>query len=198
MSTTDRDRWNAKYSKVRSSVNCSGDEWLLEACETIAQSTSASTTAGRAIDLACGRGQNAIWLAQHGWTVDGVDISPEGLNMAHKSAAQSRCSVCWIEADLDDWLPPPAAYDLAIVFRFLDRVTIPRIVTTGVRPGGWLIYETFSAGQLQRPENHIGNPAFTLTPGELPVLFPGFEVINYHEACLANRTVQRLLAQRLS
>jgi len=195
MSTKDRDRWNGKYSQCSAPVSDKADEWLLEACERIARSTSPPTAAGRAVDLACGRGQNAIWLAQQGWTVDGIDVSAEGLQAAQVSASQSECRVDWIEADLDNWSPVPNSYDLAIVFRFLDRITIPRIITSGLRPGGWLIYETFSAGHPEQPDSHIRNPAFILAPGELPGLFPGFRIEACHDTTQNNRPVQRFLAQ---
>lgn len=196
MTTKDRDRWNEKYSLCKSYSDGDADEWLVEACDTIVRSSSGATVQGQALDLACGLGQNSIWLAQQGWNVDGVDVSAEGLTIARQSASQSGCSVNWLEADLDDWLPAPDSYELAIVFRFLDRESVPRIVSTGLRSGGWLIYETFSAGQLHRPDSHIRNPAFTLAPGELPNLFPEFNVVDYREECLDTRTVQRLLARR--
>jgi len=195
MSERDRDRWNEKYSQCSSPVNQRADEWLLEACAKIARSTPGPKASGRAVDLACGRGQNAIWLARHGWTVDGIDISAAGLRAAEESATQSGCSVNWIEADLDDWCPVGKCYDLAIVFRFLDRVTIPRIITSCLNPGGWLIYETFSAGLPGQSKSHIRNPAFLLTPGELPELFPRFRIETCLETTVDNHPVQRFLAQ---
>ncbi len=68
-----------------------------------------------------------------------------GSDQAELLAAETDTVINWIEADLDDWQPKPDSYDLAIVFRFLDRVTVPLIVNDGLRPGGWLIYETFAA-----------------------------------------------------
>jgi len=196
MSATDRQRWNEKYAHRPAATIIEPDEWLIEAHDTIAQTTPGITAAGRALDLACGPGHNSIWLAQYGWDVDGVDISAEGLSQAEHLATETDTVVNWIEADLDDWQPKPDSYDLAIVFRFLDRMTVPQIVNVGLRSGGWLIYETFSAGELDRANTHIRNPAFTLSPGELRLLFTDFELVNFREETLDDRNVQQLLARR--
>jgi tellurite methyltransferase len=196
MSTSDRDRWNEKYAQRKPVSNVEADEWLIEACGAIARLSSNEDSAKRAVDLACGLGHNSIWLAQQGWSVDGVDVSAEGLLLASQLAAPVDADVNWLEADLDDWMPEPDSYDLAVAFRFLDRETVPRVIAAGLRTGGWLIYETFAAGQLERPGSHIRNPAFTLAPGELPRLFPDFDVVDFREDDLEDRTVQRMLARR--
>lgn len=196
MSATDRQRWNEKYARRPAATINKADDWLIEAHDTIAQTTPDVTTAGRALDLACGLGHNSLWLARHGWQVDGVDISGEGLSQAEYLATETNTVVNWVEADLDDWQPPPESYDLAIVFRFLDRVTVPQIVNTALKPGGWLIYETFAASELDRPDSHIRNPAYTLRPNELPGLFGDYIFYWFREATLKDRTVQRLLARR--
>lgn len=196
MSTSDRNRWNSKYSQRQPAATLEADEWLIEAFETIIQTSPNLASGAKAIDIACGLGNNSIWLAQHGWDVDGIDISATGLDLANQSCTKAGTVVNWVEADLDDWRPDPKAYDLAIIFRFLDRVTIPQIVNAGVRTGGWLIYETFAAGQLERPGSHVRNPAFTLQADELLTLFTNFDVVKFREDTLADRTVQRLLARR--
>jgi tellurite methyltransferase len=195
MSAADREKWNKKYSQQRP-TDVQPDLWLIEACETIASMTTDGEPRNRALDIACGLGHNSVWLAQHGWDVNGVDVSSTGLSLARQRATELRGTVNWLEADLDDWLPAEDSYDLAIVFRFLDRSTVPRVINAGLRSGGWLIYETFAASQLDRPDSHIRNPAFTLAPDELPKLFPDFDVISFREDTFKDRTVQRMLARR--
>lgn len=195
MSTDDRDRWNRKYAQRTSVTEPEADEWLVEACGLVAQLSTETKPIGRAIDLACGLGHNSIWLAQQGWSVDGIDISETGLAQAQYRADQANTVVNWQQADLDEWRPPSDEYDLAIVFRFLDRETVPRLISASIRSGGWLIYETFASGQLDRPGSHLRNPAYTLAPGELPQLFPGFDIVEFREEVLDDRTVQRMLAR---
>lgn len=196
MSARDRERWNDKHAKCEPLSIVQPDEWLVEALRLIETNAGTMDSIQRTLDIACGLGQNAIWLAQQGFQSDAVDISTKGLELARQCATAQEVDVSWIEADLDNWMPRAASYDLAVVFRFLDRETVPRIVRTALRPGGWLVYETFSAAQLDRSDNHIRNPAFTLAPGELVGLFPYFDVIAYREDVLPDRTVQRFLGCR--
>ncbi|MBT6158175.1 MAG: methyltransferase domain-containing protein [Planctomycetaceae bacterium] len=198
MSAPDRDRWNEKYAKSKPSSMVQPDEWLVEAVRLIGEESDGLQSSTRTLDLACGRGHNAIWLAQQGCRCDAVDISANGLELARRCATANKVEVGWIEADLDDWTPSRGEYDLVAVFRFLDRETVPPIVRAALRPGGWLIYETFAAAQLERPDSHITNPRFTLSPSELLNLFPDFDVVTNREDVLPDRTVQRFLGRRRS
>jgi len=58
------------------------------------------------------------------------------------------------------------------------------MVERTLRPGGRLIYETFTTMHTRRTESHMKNPAFALEPGELPRLFPRLEVVSYAECGL--------------
>ncbi|MBC8871000.1 MAG: methyltransferase domain-containing protein [Planctomycetes bacterium] len=196
MSARDRERWDQKYAKRAPPSIVQPDEWLVETFQVIQTSPGTAESGRRALDVACGLGHNAIWLARHGWQVDAVDISLNGLELAGQSANANDVRVSWMEADLDEWTPAPSGYDLAIVFRFLDRETVPRVVRNGVRPGGWLVYETFSVAQCERLDNQINNPSFTLAPDELTTLFPDFDVVAHREDILSDRTVERFLGQR--
>lgn len=142
-------------------------------------------------------GHNAIWLGLQGWRVDAVDISNVGLKLARQSATQASCSmVTWVEADLDVYEPADTTYDLIVVFRFLDRERLPTLIESALRPGGILVYETFTQQQLSRPDTHIKNPRFALQPGELPTLFPSLAVEAFEEVELEDRCVARLIARK--
>ena len=164
------------------------DEWLVE--------NALSLEPGRALDVACGLGHNAIWLARHGWTVDAIDVSPAGLQLAAGLANRHKAAVNWIAADLEEFAPATGAYDLVVVFRFLDRTHVPRLVETALPSGGLLIYETFTQAQLARPDTHLRNPAYALHSRELPRLFPGLKLVRYREDALQDRSVARLVARR--
>jgi len=195
MSTHDRERWNEKYKNVEAQSLAQPDEWLVEAMRVI-ETTPDGAASKRVLDVACGLGHNAIWLAGQGWQIDGVDISKSGLEHARQSAEVKGVDVHWIEADLDTWNPARHEYDVVVVFRFLDRDTVPRVVQTALRPTGWLVYETFSAAQCQRSDNHIKNTNFTLAEGEFQTLFPQFDVVAHREDVLTDRTVERFLCRR--
>ena len=69
----------------------------------------------RALDLGCGTGRNALWLARTGWSVTGVDASRVGLEMAEEQAAREGIRLHTVQADLLDYEPDTAAYDLVVV-----------------------------------------------------------------------------------
>lgn len=70
---------------------------------------------GRALDLACGNGRHALWLAERGWRVTGVDFSTEALRQARERASKLGLDVEWIEVDLASYEPPAEAFDLVLI-----------------------------------------------------------------------------------
>ena len=70
---------------------------------------------GRALDVACGEGRNAVWLAEAGWDVTGVDFSKVGLDKARRLADARGVSVQWELADVTEYTPSPESFDLVIV-----------------------------------------------------------------------------------
>lgn len=146
----------------------------------------------RALDIACGTGRNAILLAQHGWQVLGVDISPVALGIAQQEARAQGADLDLVALNLDEWPLPQAYFDLICVFRFLDRALCARL-PTALKPGGTLIYETFTIAQRA----YEGGPradAFLLQPGELPTLFPALAVLEHTEGIVDEDGRPRALA----
>ena len=97
---------------------------------------------GRALDIACGEGRNAVWLASKGWHVTGVDFSRVGLSKAQRLAAERKVEVNWIEADVVAWQAPAASFDLVIVMYLHLSAEYRRQVyancTAALAPGGVL------------------------------------------------------------
>lgn len=104
----------------------------------------ASLTPGTALDLGCGEGADALWLAGRGWTVTAVDVSAVALERAAGHAAESEAGhrVTWLQRDLETWRPD-ATFDL-VSAQFLHSTEMPwqrshRIAADAVRPGGTLL-----------------------------------------------------------
>ncbi|MEC9008874.1 MAG: methyltransferase domain-containing protein [Planctomycetota bacterium] len=188
MSVEDRQRWDQKYDLARPAETLRADSWLVDSLH--------DTPPGRSLELACGLGDNSVWLATQGWQVDAVDVSARGLAVAAELASHHAVTPRLIAGDLDHFVPLPGVYDLVIVFRFLDRTHLPGLITRALAPGGLLIYETFGPGQCEREDNHLKNPAFVLAPGELPELFPELETVRYQETVLPDRSVGRFVGRR--
>ena len=107
--------------------------------------SASSLPPGRALDLGCGEGGDAIWLAERGWSVTGVDISQVALARAKAAAAERSLEekVTWVRADLDAWAPE-GSYDLVSACFFqspitLSRHDIVRRVAAAIAPGGLLL-----------------------------------------------------------
>jgi SAM-dependent methyltransferase len=136
----------------------------------------ARSTLGPVVDLACGAGRNAIACASAGLRVIGVDRDPAALAaMATRAQARSLAHL-EVRADLECGRKIPIRAEscsAVLVFRFLFR-PIAAGIEALLRPGGLLIYETFTVRQRALGYGPK-NPAFLLEPGELPQLFPGLE-----------------------
>lgn len=103
-----REAWNARYGAADLVWGAAPNRFVEQALRDL-------EPRGRALDLACGEGRNAIWLAERGWQVTGVDFSTVAIERARKLAEQRGVALELIEADVTEWEPEPAAYALAIV-----------------------------------------------------------------------------------
>ena len=143
------------------------------------------------LDVACGSGRHARWLAARGLRVNGIDRDAAAL-------AGLSGIVKTIVADIEGcpWpLPAGATFDAVVVTNYLHRPLWPQLLAA-VAPGGRLIYETFAVGNetVGKPSN----PAFLLAPGELLDAVRGqLRVIGYEDGFLASPRdayVQRVCA----
>jgi SAM-dependent methyltransferase len=98
---------------------------------------------GRALDLACGAGRNAVWLAEQGWRVTAVDYADAALALARGHAGARTVEVHWIEADVVDWKPEARAFDLVCVLYLQlpapERRVVLQHAAGAVAPGGTLL-----------------------------------------------------------
>ena len=133
---------------------------------------------GRALDVACGRGQNSLFLAQRGFDVAAIDISPVALEEARRRAAEKYLSISWQQADLEQFRLPRARYDLIVNFNYLQRSLVPQI-KTALKAGGYVIFETYLIDQ--QAIGHPKDPAYLLGHNELLDLFRGLRVLYYRE-----------------
>src|SRR5215217_8837648 len=97
-------------------IRHSGSElvWTAEPNRFLA-AEAADLTPARALDLACGEGRNAVWLAERGWRVTGVDFSQVGLDKGALLAQERGVTVEWLRADLVEHVPPARAFDLVAI-----------------------------------------------------------------------------------
>ena len=142
----DRHEWDQRYR---------GDEfvWTVTPNQFLVAEV-AGIRVGSAVDLACGEGRNAVWLAEQGWSVTGVDFSPAGLAKGRRLAEARGVEVTWVESAVEDWRPPAEGFDLVAVF-YLQlpqpaRATALELAASAVAPGGTLLVVAHDRDNLTR------------------------------------------------
>lgn len=131
---------------------------------------------GRALDLACGLGGNALLLAAAGLETEAWDLSPVALEALAVAARGRGLQVRSRRCDVSVELPAQDRYDVIVVSHFLERDLFPAL-KAALRPGGLLYYQTFTIDARAGP----GNPAFRLGINELLQRSSGLTVRAYHE-----------------
>jgi SAM-dependent methyltransferase len=153
---------------------------------------------GRALDVACGDGRNALALARLGHEVDAVDVSDLTIDALLAAAPERAPRVHPRVVDLEHEPLDRDAYDVVVNFNYLQRDLFGAL-QDALRPGGWLLFETFGPDHLEQLGRQI-NPAYVLGPGELLRAFPSLRVRHYREGVAERpggpRGVASLLAQR--
>ena len=166
----DQAAWNERYAG-------SGLVWSAEPNRFLVSETG-GLAPGRALDLACGEGRNAIWLGERGWRVTGVDFSDVAIEKARQFAASRGVEGDWIAADLRDYEPAAGAFDLVLVFYFhvgADvRRPILRAAASAVADGGTFLLVGHDSTNL---EGGYGGPR------DPRVLYTAADVVSDLDGC---------------
>jgi SAM-dependent methyltransferase len=155
---------------------------------------------GPVADVACGRGRHALAAARLGAPVVALDRNGAALRQLGAWARERGQLVWCVRTDLETPHGTPlktASCGAVLVFRFLFRPLLPALVEC-LRPGGLLLYETFTIHQRELPHGPR-NPAFLLEPGELRNCFPGLEILRWEEGWFGDprpEALARLVARK--
>lgn len=134
---------------------------------------------GAALDIACGLGADALFLAQQGLDVSAWDSSQVAIEKLQQFAAQKNLNINAECRDISTTPPPAASFDVIHVSHFLERELCPAIAAA-LKPGGLLFYQTFCAEKVDT--NHgPSNPDFLLQKNELLRLFNTLRIVVYQE-----------------
>ena len=145
---------------------------------------------GCALDLACGAGRNALYLAILGWQVTAIDVSQAAIRHLTRAGPLPGLEARVADLERHEFAIEPAAYDLICDFFYLQRDLFPQI-REGVRPGG-----VFTGAIHLTTPGH--NPLFTLNSGALRNEFAGWKILYYSEAAEPGNTrpSARIIARR--
>lgn len=199
MSDADRQRWNDRYRDGAYAERTHPAEWLVHCLSVLAPVTEKPLTC---VDMACGAGRNALYLAELGHEVHAVDIAGKALERGRRIADDRQVDVHWVEHDLDHGLPEglPRA-ELILMIRYLDPGLIPACARQ-LKVGGCLLVEVHM--QSDREVAGPRNPDFRIAPGALRRAAGevGLAIEEYHEVHTRDPdgepvALARLLARKL-
>jgi 2-polyprenyl-3-methyl-5-hydroxy-6-metoxy-1,4-benzoquinol methylase len=170
MSDSDRIKWDARHAVAPDHDD--GPAEVLDAYSHLLP------RAGRALDIACGRGANALFLAQRGLETVAWDISAVAIEALKVRARRLNLAIEAEQRDVVEKPPPASSFDVIVVSRFLDRSLIPALIAA-LQPAGLVFYQTFlrDAATTEGPRN----PEYRLGSNELLTLFAPLRVLAYHE-----------------
>jgi SAM-dependent methyltransferase len=161
----DRGDWDERYDEEGLLWTARPNRFLVEQIGGLAP--------GRALDVACGEGRNAVWLATQGWEARGIDFSAVGLAKAQTLAAEAGVQVDWIEADVLDCELESEHYDLITILYLqlpgAERTAVHRKYVAGLAPDGLLL---IIAHDLENLTHGYGGPK------EASVLFTPADVVD--------------------
>jgi tellurite methyltransferase len=184
---SDRERWDRKYAVGEGPAHFRPNLLLTEHRHLL--------TRGRALDIACGFGANALYLASLGYWVDAVDVSGVGLAQAQAEARLRDLQINLVQADLARWWVPPARYDVIVVFYYLDPGLMAGLAA-GLRPGGLLFQANRNVRFLAvRPGF---DPAYVVELDGLrrSARDAGLEILYHADGTPAEPHVSQLIARR--
>lgn len=166
------DRWNERYASDEMVWSITPTNALVEEIGHLSP--------GKALDLGCGEGRNAIWLARLGWNVTAVDFAENGLARGRQLSAQDNLEIRWICEDVTRLQPQAKAFDLVIMI-FLqvpepDRQLIIQNSIQSLVTGGHFVYIGHDVTNIEKGIGGPQDPAVLCTPEDVTADLPGFQI----------------------
>lgn len=167
-----REDWNARYA---------GSEllWTAQPNRLFASEVE-GLEGGRALDLACGEGRNAVWLAERGWRTTGVDFSDVAIEKAERLATSRGVEVDWVVADVLEYVAEHRAFDLvAVLYLQLPHEELAqalRVAAGALAPGGTLLVLGHDTTNLTEGYGGPRDAAVLFTPEDVVAELDGLEL----------------------
>ena len=167
-----REDWDKRYAAVENLWAAKPNRFLVAEV--------ADLEPGRALDLACGEGQNAIWLASTGWDVTGVDYSEVAVSKARARAQGDGVRVDFLCDDLVTYEPESGAFDLVLILYLHipagERPGVLERAASALAPGGTFVLLGHDTTNLTEGVGGPSDPTLLFTPDEIAAELPGLEI----------------------
>jgi SAM-dependent methyltransferase len=168
-----REDWDARYAGVENLWAAKPNRFLVAEV--------ADLEPGRALDLACGEGQNAIWLATLGWQVTGVDYSEVAIAKARGRAERDGVDAEFVCADLVTYEPGSSVFDLVVVLYLhipsRERHVVLDRATAALAPGGTFLLVGHDTLNMTEGVGGPSDPDIHFTPDEIAAELPDLEIV---------------------
>jgi SAM-dependent methyltransferase len=167
-----REDWDRRYAEVENLWAKKPNRFLVAEVEDLPP--------GRVLDLACGEGQNTIWLATLGWDATGVDYSEVAIAKARRRAESDGVLVDFACADLVDYEPPEAEYDLVVVLYLhiplVERRGVLGRAAAAVAAGGTFLFVGHDLRTLTDGVGGPSDPTLLATPDDIAAELSGLDI----------------------
>ena len=185
----DQKRWDKRFGREEFALGKKPNAFLKKHIHLLPK--------GKALDIATGEGRNAVFMAEHGFEVDAVDISGKGLKKAQALAREKGVRINTFLVDLDQYQIEKGRYDLIANFYFLKRRLIAKI-KKGLRKGGKVIFETYLLEHRTLGTEGPKQAKYFLKPNELLRLFKNFRIVFYREGIFTEGGKKKALASLIA
>jgi tellurite methyltransferase len=173
--------WDSKYAQGLPSLT-EPDPFFIFAYERFGEPS--FPAAGAALDLACGLGRHALWLASRGWRVCGVDLSEVAIRKLTHTALELNVSLDACVGDASEYKCGSARFDLIVLFYHTDHNLVPKVVSA-LNPGGLLICKLSLRWDTDARLTAVATDP--LNRNELLSLFPELHVLYHQERQVRDR-----------
>ena len=168
----EREDWNRRHGESGQLFGVDPNRFLVAEVDGLAP--------GRALDLACGAGRNAVWLAEQGWQVTGVDFSDVAIDNARRLAGERGVAVEWLVADVGEWEPPADAFDLVVVLYLHlpaeERRPIMRRAAAALAGGGTILVVGHHSANIAEGTGGPQDPRVLFTAEDIAADLEGLDV----------------------
>jgi len=168
-----QDMWNNRYRESETVFGHEANQFLVEAVEQL--------EGGTALDLGCGQGRNALWLAESGFAVTGLDLSPVAIDQARARASELGLDATFESVDLLSWEPDGQEWDLVVLAYIHLPEQMRRAVHTAaqraVAPGGRIVVIAHHLDNLGEGTGGPQRPDWLFTEEQLADDFSGLDIV---------------------
>lgn len=183
-----KSEWDQKYSRPSFIFGKTPAKFLAENFDYL--------KAGSAVlDMGMGEGRNAVFLAQKGHKVTGVDISSVAIKKSYLLAKEFGVKIKGVVASLESYKIPKGSFDAVICFYYVDRKLSKKMIDW-LAPGGVIIYEAFTIKQRSKKGHRKDPVSYYLKEQELLTMFEGMRVLKYEEPQHENKFRASIILQK--